>query len=101
MSQLQAAPAIGKAPPNPIFSADQPAPADEDSNAHRPKLPLPESGCRRLLAHPRRRAPITNRNCSDILNLGNFRPLTLSTFHAEHYWRGRVRSPDPAANGLR
>ena len=96
MSQLQAAPAIGKAPPNPIFSADALKPLLQigyqtpSSQLSFPERRLSAAGFAHSLSEPE----LTKKYNSKFLNLRSCsRPLTLSTFHAEHYWRGRVRSP--------
>ena len=96
MSQLQAAPAIGKAPPNPIFPADALKPLLQIGyQTPSPQLSFPE---RRLsaagFAHSLSEPELTKKYNSKFLNLRSCsRPLTLSTFHAEHYWRPRVQFP--------
>lgn len=99
MSQLQAAPAIGKAPPNPIFSADALKPLLQigyqtpSSQLSFPERRLSAAGFAHSLSEPE----LTKKYNSKFLNLRSCsRPLTLSTFHAEHYWRPRVpRSASP------
>lgn len=95
MSQLQAAPAIGKAPPNPIFSADALKPLLQigyqtpSSQLSFPERRLSAAGFAHSLSEPE----LTKKYNSKFLNLRSCsRPLTLSTFHAEHYWRPRVRT---------
>ena len=90
MSQLQAAPAIGKAPPNPIFSADALKPLLQigyqtpSSQLSSPERRLSAAG----FAHSLREPVSTKKYNSKFLNLCSCsRPLTLSTFHAEHYCR--------------
>ena len=89
MSQLQAAPAIGKAPPNPIFSADALKPLLQigyqtpSSQLSFPERRLSAAGFAHSLSEPE----LTKKYNSKFLNLRSCsRPLTLSTFHAEHYW---------------
>ena len=88
MSQLQAAPAIGKAPPNPIFSADALKPLlhigyqTPSSQLSFPERRLSAAGFAHSLSEPE----LTKKYNSKFLNLRSCsRPLTLSTFHAEHY----------------
>jgi hypothetical protein len=90
MSQLQAAPAIGKAPPNPIFSADALKPLLQigyqtpSSQLSFPERRLSAAGFAHSLSEPE----LTKKYNSKFLNLCSCsRPLTLSTFHAEHYCR--------------